>query len=74
MIIYSALCQVPETFPSLSGLTWDEFDRLAVDFMSVRARLHVSSERTKRGTLRQRAAGAPPAHDWPTRLLMSLVW
>lgn len=76
MLTYFALCQVPEIFPALTGLSRDEFDRLATDFAAARGRFRASSERTKRGTPRQRAAGAggPPAHDLPTRLLMALVW
>jgi DDE superfamily endonuclease len=76
MLTYSALCLVPEIFPALTGLTRDEFDRLAADFAAARNRFRAASERTKRGTPRQRAAGAgaPPTHDPPTRLLIALVW
>jgi len=76
MLTYRALCQVPEIFPALTGLTRDEFDRLVLDFTTARARLRASSERTKRGAPRQRAAGAgaPPAHDPPTRLLIAVAW
>lgn len=76
MLTSRALCQVPEIVPALTGLTRDEFERLAADFAAARDRLRATSERTKRGTPRQRAAGAgaPPTHDVPTRLLMALVW
>ena len=76
MLTYHALGQVPAIFPALTGLTRDEFDRLVVDFTTARDRLRATSDRTKRGTPRQRAAGAgaPPAHDPPTRLLIALVW
>jgi hypothetical protein len=76
MLTYQALCQVPVIFPALTGLTREEFDRLVIDFARARDRLRAVSERTKRGTPRQRAAGAgaPPAHDLPTRLLIALVW
>ncbi len=76
MLTYQALCRVPRIFPALTGLTRDEFDRLVGDFTTARDRLRATSDRTKRGTPRQRAAGAgaPPAHDPPTRLLMALVW
>jgi hypothetical protein len=76
MLTYQALCQVPEIFPALTGLTRDEFDRLGADFARARDRLRATSQRTKRGTPRQRAAGAgaPPTHDLPSRLLMALVW
>jgi hypothetical protein len=76
MLTYQALCQVPVIFPALTGLTRDEFDRLVVDFTTARDRRRATSDRTQRGTPRQRAAGAgaPPAHDPPTRLLMALVW
>lgn len=76
MLTYQALCQVPLIFPALTGLTHDEFDRLVADFTAARDRLRASSAQTKRGTPRQRAAGAdaPPAHDPPTRLLIALVW
>jgi hypothetical protein len=76
MLTYQALCQVPVIFPALAGLTRDEFDRLVGDFSTARDRLRATCDRTKRGTPRQRAAGAgaPPAHDPPTRLLIALVW
>jgi len=76
MLTYQALCQVPEIFPALTGLTREEFDRLGGDFAAARDHLRASSTQTKRGTPRQRAAGAgaPPAHDPPTRLLIALVW
>ena len=76
MLTYRALCQAPVIFPALTGLTRDEFDRLVVDFTTARDRLRATSDRTRRGTPRQRAAGAgaPPAHDPPTRLLIALVW
>jgi DDE superfamily endonuclease len=75
MLTYSALCQVPAIFPALTGLTRDEFDRLVADFAAARDRFRAASDRTKRGAPRRRAAGAgaPPAHDPPTRLLMALV-
>ena len=76
MLTYHALCQVPAIFPALAGLTREEFDRLVADFTAARQRLRAASQQTKRGTPRQRAAGAgaPPAHDPPTRLLIALVW
>src|SRR5512135_401237 len=76
MLTYQALCQVPVIFPALTGLSREEFDRLAGEFTPARDRLRASSDRTKRGTPRQRAAGAgaPPARDPPTRLLITLVW
>lgn len=76
MLTYQALCQVPVIFPALTGLTREEFDRLVGDFTAARDRLRASSTQTRRGTPRQRAAGAgaPPAHDPPTRLLIALVW
>jgi hypothetical protein len=76
VLTYQALCQVPVIFPALTGLTREEFDRLVIDFAWARDHLRAASDRTKRGTPRQRAAGAgaPPAHDLPTRLLIALVW
>src|SRR5262245_31763775 len=76
MLTYHALGQVPAIFTALTGLTRTEFDRLVVDFTTARDHLRATSDRTKRGTPRRRAAGAgaPPAHDPPTRLLMALVW
>jgi hypothetical protein len=76
MLTYVALSQVPVIFPALTGLTRDEFDRLVGDFTTARQRLRAASQQTRRGTPRQRAAGAgaPPAHDPPTRLLIALVW
>jgi DDE superfamily endonuclease len=76
MLTYSALCQIPSIFPALTGLTRDEFDRLAADFAAARDRAQAASTRTKRGQPRQRAAGAgaPATHELSTRLLMALVW
>src|SRR5262245_50876759 len=76
MLTYPALCPVPVIFPALTGLTRAEFDRLVGDFTTARDRLRATSNRTKRGTPRRRAAGAgaPPARDPPSRLLITLVW
>jgi DDE superfamily endonuclease len=76
MLTYQSLSHVPAIFPALTGLTPGEFERLALDFTAARERRQAASDQTKRGTPRQRSAGAgaPPAHDLPTRLLMALVW
>src|SRR3954470_10731124 len=76
MVTYGALCLTPKIFPALTGLTREEFDRLALDFAAARDRSRAASTHTKRGQPRQRAAGAGPSAtlDLPTRLLMTLLW
>jgi hypothetical protein len=76
MLTYAALCLTPKIFPALTGMTREEFDRLAIDVAAARDRSRAASTHTKRGQPRQRAAGAgPPATlDLPTRLLMTLLW
>jgi hypothetical protein len=76
MVTYAALCLTPKIFPALTGMTREEFDRLAIDFSSARERSRAASTHTKRGRPRQRAAGAgaPATLDLSTRLLMTLLW
>ena len=76
MLTYFSLCQTPRIFPALTGLTRQEFDRLAADFVTARDRSRAASTHTKRGEPRRRAAGAgaPPTLDPPTQLLMALLW
>src|SRR4051812_5242877 len=76
MLTYAALCLTPKIFPALTGMTREEFDRLAVDFAAARERCRAASTHTKRGQPRQRAAGAgsPATLDLPSRLLMTLLW
>jgi hypothetical protein len=76
MLTYAALCLTPKIFPALTGVTRDEFDRLALDFAAARDSSRAASTHTKRGQPRQRAAGAgsPATLDLPTRLLMTLLW
>jgi DDE superfamily endonuclease/Helix-turn-helix of DDE superfamily endonuclease len=75
-VTYAALCLTPKIFPALTGMTREEFDRLAIDFAAARDRSRAASTHTKRGRPRQRAAGggAPATLDTPTRLLMTLLW
>jgi hypothetical protein len=76
MLNYATLCLTPKIFPALTGLTREEFDRLAEEFAAARARARAASTRTQKGEPRRRAAGAggPAALDLSTRLLMALVW
>jgi hypothetical protein len=76
MLTYAALCLTPKIFPALTGMTREEFDRLAVDFAAARHHSRAASTHTKKGQLRQRSAGAgaPATLDTPTRLLMTLLW
>jgi len=76
MLTYAALWLTPKIFPALTGMTREEFDRLAIDFAAARDRTRAASTHTKRGQPRQRAAGAgaPATLDLPTRLLMTLLW
>jgi hypothetical protein len=76
MIRYATLRLTPKIFPALTGVTLAEFERLAEDFAAAHARARAASTHTKKGTPRQRAAGAgaPPSLDLPNRLLIALVW
>src|SRR6185295_6285243 len=76
MIRYATLRLTPRIFPALTGLTLEEFERLATDFAAARARARATSSHTKKGAPRRRAprAGAPPSLESTDRLLMALVW
>ena len=76
MIRYATLRLTPKIFPALTGLTLEEFERLATDFAAARARARATSSHTKKGAPRRRAprAGAPPSLESTDRLLMALVW
>jgi hypothetical protein len=76
MVTYAALCLNPKIFPALTGLTREEFDRLAIELAAALDRSRATSTHTKRGQPRQRAAGGGPRAtlDLPTRLLMTLLW
>jgi len=76
MVTYTALCVNPKIFPALTGLTREEFDRLAIELAAALDRTRATSTHTKRGQPRQRAAGggARATLDLPTRLLMTLLW
>jgi hypothetical protein len=76
MMTYATLCLTPKIFPALTGMTRDEFDRLAEDFAAARQQARAASTHTKQGQPRQRAAGAGahPTLDTPNRLLMTLLW
>jgi hypothetical protein len=76
MIRYATLRLTPNIFPALTGLTLGEFERLAAEFATARARARAASTHTKKGAPRLRAAGAgaPPSLDLTDRLLMALVW
>lgn len=76
MMRYATLRLTSKIFPALTGLTLEEFERLAADFATAHARARAASTHTKKGTPRRRAAGAgaPPSLDLADRLLMALVW
>jgi len=76
MMTYAALCLNPKIFPALTGLTREEFDRVAVDLAAALDRSRAASTHTKRGQPRRRAAGAGPRAtlDLQNRLLMTLLW
>jgi DDE superfamily endonuclease/Helix-turn-helix of DDE superfamily endonuclease len=76
MLTYATLRLTPKIFPALTGLTREEFDRLAIDVAAARERCRAASTHTRRGQPRQRAAGAGPSAtlDLATRLLMTLLW
>jgi hypothetical protein len=75
-VTYAALCLNPKIFPALTGMTREEFDRLAIELAAALDRSRATSTHTKRGQPRQRAAGGGPRAtlDLPTRLLMTLLW
>src|SRR5262245_52089238 len=76
MFVYATLTHYPSAFPSLTGMTPDEFDALLTVFCDAQARRQGCSRTTRPGQPRQRAAGAghPHDHDDRHRLLMALVW
>jgi DDE superfamily endonuclease/Helix-turn-helix of DDE superfamily endonuclease len=76
MVTYAALCLNPKIFPALTGMTREEFDRLAIELAAALDRSRATSTHTKRGQPRRRAAGGGPRAtlDLPTRLLMTLLW
>ena len=76
MIRFAALRLTPEMFPALTGMTLDEFQRLAEEFAASHARQRAAATHTKKGRPRRRApgAGAPPALGPADRLLMTLFW
>jgi DDE superfamily endonuclease/Helix-turn-helix of DDE superfamily endonuclease len=76
MIRYATLRLTPKIFPALTGLTLEEFERLALALAAAHAGARAASTYTKKGTPRRRAAGAgaPPSLDRTDRLLMTLVW
>jgi hypothetical protein len=76
MVTYAALCLSPKIFPALTGMTREEFDRVAIELAAAFDRSRATSTRTKRGQPRQRAAGGGPRAtlDLRTRLLMTLLW
>jgi hypothetical protein len=76
MIRYASLPLTPKIFPAQTGLTLEEFERLAMEFAAAHAQARATSSHTKRGTPRRRApgAGTPPSLGLTDRLLMALVW
>jgi hypothetical protein len=74
---YDRLAARPAAFPSLTGLTRAEFDRLLADFEPVYRRRRAAAERTRRDRRpRRRAPGAGGHYALPLRdrLLLTLVW
>lgn len=77
MITYDRLAETPKAFPTRTGLTRDEFDRLFGAFEAAVIAHRAASTHTKRGSRRrERAAGAGRRHTLAprTRLLLALVW
>lgn len=77
MLSYDRLSKTPKSFPALTGLTGDEFDRLFVAFEQAAEAHRAACTHTKRGShKRRRAAGAGHPHSLGvrTRLLLALVW
>lgn len=77
MLTYDRLAKTAKAFPSLTGLTRDEFDRLFGAFEAAAEALRAASTHTRRGSRkRARAAGAGRRHTLAprTRLLLALVW
>lgn len=77
MLSYDALCRRPDAFPSLTGLTRAEFDRLAAEFEAAEraARGAATATRRDRRPLRNApGAGHPDRNDARSRLLMALAW
>jgi hypothetical protein len=77
MLSYDELRRHPAAFPSLTGMTRDEFDELLARFRQAEADLRANSRTTRRGgRRRERAAGAGRryAHGAADRLLMALLW
>ena len=75
MIRYATLRLTPKIFPALTGLTLEEFERLAPGFAAAHARARATSTHTQKGAPRRRApgAGARPSLNLTDRLLMALV-
>ena len=75
MITYERLASRPSAFVSLSGLSLTDFETLYQDFAVAYAKDRQQSL-TRKGTVRQRAAGggAQFSQDGRTRLLMALIW
>jgi DDE superfamily endonuclease len=77
MLTYDALCRHPDAFPSLTGLSRAEFDRLAAEFEAAERDARRSAGATRRGDRPRRnapGAGHPYRNDARSRLLMALVW
>jgi DDE superfamily endonuclease len=76
MFAYETLTRHPSAFRSLTGMTPDEFEELLTSFRAAHDRRQRRRRTTRRGPLRERAAGAghPHRHDDRHRLLMALVW
>ena len=60
MIRYATLRLTPKIFPALTGLTLEEFERLATDFAAARARARATSSHTKKGAPRPAPRGPEP--------------
>jgi hypothetical protein len=64
MIRYATLRLTPTIFPALTGLTLEEFERLAPEFAAAHAQARAASTHTKKGAPRRRAAGPAPRRLW----------
>jgi hypothetical protein len=76
MLTADAVARTPAVFPSLFGVTADEFEALFADYEAARDRLHAASRTTRRGTPRVRKPGGgdTPKLDDRTQLLLALFW
>lgn len=76
MLSYEELCQHPNVFPALTGLTHTEFDHLLVRFCQAEDELRQQATHTPDGQPRQRAPGGGRHAKLSdaNRLFLALLW